>query len=203
MAHICMGMRASHFVATSSSSCRPAAIVSARPASLAPPAAPQKFCRSFKPDHGVRLLFSKPAGPRSIASRQVITRMLPFLKISCTSARKLAPVGVCSGRGPGRKHGQRGSHLKVRCHIPCYQEGSQLLKTVHCRRLGWISFWGQLALSIVSATILSFAVSSSMQASLNPALAWGTMSLCLSPKHAHEHYCFATLPALNAVSWRY
>ncbi len=33
-----------------------------------------------------------------------------------------------------------------------------------CRRLGWISFWAQLALSIVSATILSFAVSSSMQA---------------------------------------
>ncbi|DBA80512.1 hypothetical protein WJX77_002029 [Trebouxia sp. C0004] len=31
------------------------------------------------------------------------------------------------------------------------------------RRLGWISFWAQLALSIVSATILSFAVSSSMQ----------------------------------------
>ena len=177
MAHISMGMRASHFVATTLSSRRPAAIATARPTRLAPPAAPQKLCRSFQPDNGIRLLFKKPAGPRSIASRQVDTYESTSVKISSTSARELAPSGVCSGRGLGRKHGQRGSYVEVRCHL-CYQDGGQLLKGVHCRRLGWISFWGQLALSIVSATILSFAVSSSMQAS------WEHLDLVETRYHA-------------------
>ena len=116
MAHISMGMRASHFVATTLSSRRPAAIATARPTRLAPPAAPQKLCRSFQPDNGIRLLFKKPAGPRSIASRQVNTYESTSVKISSTSARELAPSGVCSGRGLGRKHGQRGSYFEVRCH---------------------------------------------------------------------------------------
>lgn len=111
-----MGMRASHFVATSLSSRRPAAIASARPTRLATPAAPQKFCRSLQPDNGLHLLFKRPAAPRCVASRQVMTYSSTSLKISSTSARKLAPSGVCSGRGLGRKHGQRGSYVKVRCH---------------------------------------------------------------------------------------
>lgn len=42
-------------------------------------------------------------------------------------------------------------------------EGNMEKEAHSLRRIGWISFWAQLALSIVSATILSFAVSSSMQ----------------------------------------
>ena len=117
MAHICIGMRASHLLATSLSSRRPATKASARPTCLTHPATPPKFCRSFQPGNGLHLLFKKPAGPRSIASRQVMTHSSTSLKISSTLARKLAPSGVCRGRGLGRKHGKRGSYIKVRCHI--------------------------------------------------------------------------------------
>ena len=34
---------------------------------------------------------------------------------------------------------------------------------VGCRRIGWVSFWAQLALTVVSAVVLSFTVGSSMQ----------------------------------------
>lgn len=173
MAHTCMGMRASHFVATTVSARRPVAVsASARPSCLAPSAAPQKFCKSFQPNHGLRLLCKKPAESRSIASRQVPRLARPVSRshvhqLACTS---YLPLGMCKGRGLGRKYGKGGSYVKVRYGITCtsHQKGSQLLTSVECRRLGWISFWGQLALSIVSATILSFAVSSSMQASFNP-----------------------------------
>ena len=81
----------------------------------------------------------------------------------------LAPMQIVAGSGPLEGNLDKEAHSLRCCHLKlldghdqaCLSKSSMF---VWCRRLGWISFWAQLALSIVSATILSFAVSSSMQA---------------------------------------
>ncbi|KAL3145817.1 hypothetical protein ABBQ38_015191 [Trebouxia sp. C0009 RCD-2024] len=121
MAIFCMQVRASNFASTDVSSRRPLSVrASARPTCLAPLAGPQKFCRSFRSDYGLRLLSRKPVALRRFGSTKV-----------CAKAGSLE------------------GNIKKEAHT--------------LRRLGWVSFWAQLALSIVSATILSFAVTSSMQ----------------------------------------
>ena len=110
MTHTCVGMRASHFVATTVSSRRSVAVsASSRPSCLAPSAAPRNFCKSFQPDHGFRLLCKKPVGTRSTVSRQVPSRARP---LSRSDVHQLAMrhLQVCAKAGALEGNMEREAH---------------------------------------------------------------------------------------------